>query len=193
MALVPLVSEADADPSDASALGAGKAAYGQLLNAWRVVANRPGMFPTYLPFLRTIAGPGVLRQDIKELTAVRTTVLNRCRYTASHRCASAKSQGVTDAHLAAVAAGDFSGFDEALQVALELCDQLSGIAAVPTAESETGVDAALLERAQALFDPAQLVELTMGIAMWNAVCRFHRPMGLELDMPVAPPGVTAHL
>lgn len=193
MALVSLISEADADPTDVPALEAGKAAFGQLLNSWRAIAHRPGVFATYLPFLRTVAGPGELRQDIKELTAVRTTVLNRCRYTASHRCASAKSQGATDEELAAVAAGDFSGFDEALQVALELSDQMSAIAAVPRSESRTGVDAALLERAQVLFDPAQLVELTMGIAVWNSLCRFHRTMDFELDMPVPPAGVTAQL
>lgn len=193
MALVPLIAEADADPTDAPALEAGKGAYGQLLNTWRAIANRPGMFSTYLPFLRTVAGPGELRQDIKELTAVRTAVLNRCRYTASHRCASAKSRGSTDEQLTAVAEGDFSEFDEALRVALELSDQVSAIAAVPLSESETGVDAALLERAQALFNPAELVELTMGIAIWNALCRFHRPMHFELDMPAPPAGVTAHL
>jgi AhpD family alkylhydroperoxidase len=193
MALVPLVSEAEADPADAPALDAGKAAYGQLLNTWRAIANRPGLFLAYLPFLRTVAGPGEIRQDIKELTAVRTTVLNRCLYTASHRCASAKSQGLTDEQLEAVAAGDFSGFDEPLRVALALTDQMSGIAAVPRSKSETGVDAALLDRARELFNPAQLVELTMGIAIWNALCRFHRPMGFELDMPGPPAGVSAHL
>ncbi|MDT5053405.1 MAG: hypothetical protein QOF66_1771, partial [Mycobacterium sp.] len=40
-----------------------------------------------------------------------------------------------------------------------------------------------------LFDPRELVELTMSISVWNALSRFHRVMEFDLDMPEPPPAV----
>jgi hypothetical protein len=37
------------------------------------------------------------------------------------------------------------------------------------------------------------MELVLSISLWNALCRFHRTMGLELDMPEPPEGVRAAL
>jgi AhpD family alkylhydroperoxidase len=194
MALVPLVNEADVDPADAATIAAGKANFGQVLNTWAAIANRPGMFATYLPFLRSVAGPGALDQRIKELSAVRVAVLNHCRYTASHRCTSALGQGVTDNELSAVARGDFSGFTEVEQVALRLTDALTvDISRIPVRQSASGVEPGLLEQAQRLFSPGELVELVMSIGMWNALTRFHRAMGFELDMPAPPEPVAAVL
>jgi AhpD family alkylhydroperoxidase len=194
MALVPLVAEEQADPLDAAALAGGHAAYGQLLNTWRAIANRPGLFAAYLPFLRTVAGPGALDQQIKELSAVRVAVLNHCRYTASHRSASARSQGVSDEDLAAVAAGELDRFPEPVQVALELTRALTvDQTEISLASNPTGVDPGLMKRAQELFEPDELVELVMSIGVWNALTRFHRAMGFELDMPAPPAAVDALL
>jgi AhpD family alkylhydroperoxidase len=188
MALVPLLDKDTADESDHAALAAGESAYGQLLNTWRAIANRPGLFSVYLPFLRGVAGPGALDQRVKELTAIYVTILNHCRYSASHRCASGRAQGLTDDDLDALAAGDLGHFTEAERVALELAREMT-LAPPQTsfADQPTAVSSQTLTRIAELFEPAALVELTMSISVWNALSRFHRVMGLELDMP-APPG-----
>src|ERR1700751_6070828 len=120
MALVPLLTKSNADEADLAALDAGERDYGMLLNTWRAIANRPGLFSVYLPFLRTLAGPGELDQRVKELTAVQVSLLNHCRYTTSHRCASARAQGIPEADLEALAGGELDRFSAAERVALEL-------------------------------------------------------------------------
>lgn len=194
MPLVPLVDESRADATDLPALEAGRAAYGQLLNTWRAIANRPGLFATYLPFLRTVAGPGTLDQAVKELTAVRVGVLNHCRYTVSHRCASAQAQGLTTAQLGAVATGDFDGFDDRTRAALALTDEMTlDLPQTPLQAGAAGVDPAVLADVQRHFAPDALTELLMSIAVWNALSRFHRVMEFDLDMPEPPPEVAAVL
>jgi AhpD family alkylhydroperoxidase len=194
MALVPLLNQSDVDPADAEALAAGERGYGKLLHTWRGIINRPGLFAAYLPFLRTVAGPGALDQRTKELSAVRVGVLNHCRYTTSHRCASAQAEGVSAADLESVARGDFAAFTESERVALELTDAMTlAPAQTPYGVEPSAVEPALRERAAALFPPGALVELTMSISVWNALARFHRVMGFELDMDPPPPGVDAVL
>ena len=36
----------------------GRAQYGQVLNTWQALMNKPDLFAAYLPFLRQVAGPG---------------------------------------------------------------------------------------------------------------------------------------
>jgi alkylhydroperoxidase family enzyme len=48
----------------------------------------------------------------------------------------------------------------------------------------------LQERLTAHFSDTELLELSMSISIWNALSRFHRVMGFDLDMPIAPEGVT---
>src|SRR3546814_9538457 len=107
MSLVPLLSEDLFAQVDQAALSRGKGAYGRVLNTWAAIGNSEGLFSAYLPFVVQVnANSSVGR--IKELLGVRVAVLNHCRYTASHRCASAISKGISVADLVAVARGDWS-------------------------------------------------------------------------------------
>ncbi|GAA1546057.1 carboxymuconolactone decarboxylase family protein [Nocardioides humi] len=194
MAMVPLTADDDFAAADRPVLDAGVSAYGQILHTWSAIGNSPGLLSAYLPFVRRVAGPGRLDQRIKELTAVRVAVLNHCRYTASHRCTSAVKAGVREDELVAVARGSFDRFDEREQVALMLAEEMTiAPPVVPWEISASGITADLRTRAQQLFDPAELVELAMGIGLWNALARFHRLMEFELDLPDAPAGVVEHL
>jgi AhpD family alkylhydroperoxidase len=180
--LVPLLTEDDFAEVDRPALEAGAAAYGQVLNTWAAIGHSPGLFSTYLPFLKQLNGPGALEVRVKELTAVRVAVLNQCSYTSSHRCSSALAKGISAEELAAVAAGDFERFTERERVALVLAEEMTVSLATTSSEE-----------ARLVFEPAELVELVMCISVWNALSRFHRVMGFELDMPAAPAGVAEHL
>ncbi|MBB5166305.1 carboxymuconolactone decarboxylase family protein [Mycobacterium sp. AZCC_0083] len=190
MTLVPLLESKEFSEADHHALALGEKAYGMVLNTWAAIGNSPGLFAAYLPFLRQLNGPGELDVRIKDLAAVRVAVLNHCRYTTSHRCKSAQANGVTADELTALARGDFARFTARERIALELAGEMTATIPVTTYDqSATGVSAPILEVARTSFGPGELVELTMGISLWNALSRFHRVMAFELDMPVPPAGV----
>jgi AhpD family alkylhydroperoxidase len=194
MALVPLLAGSEFAEVDRDTLAAGEKAYGKVLNTWAAIGNSPGLFAAYLPFLRQVNGPGLLETRIKELTAVRVGVLNHCRYTTSHRCTAASANGATEQELAAVARGDYRGFTQREQLALHLTDEMTtGLPSRSREQSATGISAAVRDGAKTAFDPRELVELAMGISVWNALARFHRVMDFDLDMPEPPAAVESAL
>jgi uncharacterized peroxidase-related enzyme len=192
--LVALVSKEEATPEVREVFEAGEAVYGRVLNTWHALAHRPEIFVAYMPYLRSIVGPGALDQRLKELVEVRTAVLNRCLYSASHRVRSAKAAGVSEDDLVAVARGELSRFSEREQLALELADALTlHPASVRYADAPQLVEAATLERLRTSFTDPEIVELVATIGIWNALARFHRVMGFELDMDAPPDAVIAEL
>lgn len=194
MALIPLATREQVSPVDLPALEAGEAGFGTLLNTWLAIAQRPGMLSTYLPFVRHVSGPGAIEPRIKELTAVYVALLHHCRYTTSHRCYSALAKGIDESDLALLASGDHSTFSSTEQVALEFTKALTlDLAVTEAAACPQGVAPELLERVSSLFSPDELVELTMSVSLWNALSRFHRVLGLELDLGEPPAGVDAHV
>lgn len=187
MTLVPLLAGSEFDETDRLALAGGEKAYGQVLNTWAAIGNSPGLFAVYLPFLRQINGPGLLETRIKELTALRVAVLNHCRYTTSHRCTAALANGATEEELTAIARGDYSAFMKRERLALELADEMTtGLPTVTREQNRTGISAIVRDEAKQVFEPRELVELTMSISVWNALARFHRVMDFDLDMPEPP-------
>jgi AhpD family alkylhydroperoxidase len=192
--LVALVSKDEAPPEVRAVFEGGEAQYGRVLHTWQARAQRPEIFVAYLPYLRSIVGPGELEQRIKELVEVRTAVLNRCLYSTSHRVRSARAAGVPEEDLVAVARGELSGFDEREQIALQLCEELTvRPPSVAFADAPQLVDTGLLERLRSSFTDPQIVELVATIGLWNALARFHRVMGFELDMDPPPEAIAAEL
>jgi alkylhydroperoxidase family enzyme len=51
----------------------------------------------------------------------------------------------------------------------------------------------MLARLRAEFSEPAIVELVAMIGLWNALARFHRLMGFELDMEAPPDEVVAEL
>jgi uncharacterized peroxidase-related enzyme len=185
--LVALVSKEEATPEVRELFEAGEAAYGRVLNTWHALAQRPEIFVAYMPYLRSIVGPGALDQRLKELVEVRTVVLNRCLYSTSHRVRSAKAAGVSEDD-------EVSGFSERERLALQLAEELTlRPAEVAYADAPQLVETATLERLRASFTDPEIVELVATIAIWNALARFHRVMGFELDMEAPPEAVASEL
>jgi uncharacterized peroxidase-related enzyme len=192
--LVALVAKEDAPPAVREVFEAGEGVYGRVLNTWQALAQRPEIFVAYMPYLRSIVGPGALDQRLKELVEVRTVVLNHCLYSTSHRVRSARAAGVSEQDVVAVARGELSGFDEREQLALALAEELTlRPTSVPYAQAPQLVQKEMLERLRASFTDPEIVELVTTIAIWNALARFHRVMGFELDMDAPPEAVTAEL
>lgn len=190
MRLVDLLGLEDLTGPALEAAESGQAQYGQLLETWRALFHRPEIFAAYLPFLRAVAGPGTVDGRLKDLSALIVGARNGCRYTVSHRTASARRNGASDDELVAAASGDWSGFDALTQDVFAYTVALTeDPPSVPYLDRPQLVDEALLTRLQGTLTEPQLVELTMSIAVWNALSRFHRVMGFELDMPAPPPSI----
>ena len=188
--LVRLVDLEELDGPDREVAESGLAQYGQLLETWRAIMHRPGLFSTYLPFLRQVAGPGSLPQGVKEASALLVGHLNQCRYTVSHRTTAALAAGLTTDELVRIVAGDWDDLDEPLRIALEATRQVT---LDPPGRPYSVEPAVLSDDTRAKlkdqFSDEQIVELVMSISIWNGLARFHRTMEFNLDMPPAPAGV----
>jgi AhpD family alkylhydroperoxidase len=184
---VSLLDCEDLPPHARAVAESGQAQYGGLLNTWRALFHRPDIFATYLPFLRAVAGPGTVDLATKDLCAVLVGVLNGCRYTVSHRCASAARNGVPAQTLERVVAGRWDDLDPALRDALRFTRVLTVAPAVVPYSTEPGLIPAPLRSSLATwYGEDQLVELTLNVSVWNALTRFHRVMQFDLDMPEPP-------
>ena len=192
--LVSLVSKDDAPPAVRAVYDQAEPVYGRLLHTWQALAQRPEIFTAYLPYLRSIIGPGELEQRTKELVEVRTVVLCRCLYSTSHRVRSARAAGVSEEDIVAVARGELDGFDARERLALELAYELTvRPASVAYADAPQLVPEEMLVRLRSEFSEPAIVELVATIGLWNALARFHRVMGFELDMEAPPAAVIAEL
>jgi AhpD family alkylhydroperoxidase len=188
MAWIELVDPADAAGELAEAFAAGEVVYGKVLETWKAVAHVDGAFPAYLPYLRAAVGPGRVGARIKDLTAIRVGLLNGCRYTVSHRVASARRTGVAEEEILAVAEGSEASSDERLSAAMAFAEELTlAPPIVAPADAPQAVAPNTLVRMKALFDDPEIAEIALSVSLWNALARFHRVMAFELDMPEPPP------
>jgi AhpD family alkylhydroperoxidase len=187
VAWIELPEPTDAEGELAEAFASGQAAYGQVLEAWRAVSLVDGAFPAYLPYLRAVVGPGAVDPRIKDLAALRVAVLLRCRYTISHRVASARRNRLDESEILAMADPAAADLDEPLAAAIALAEAITLAPPNVSYRSQPqAVDEATLARCKAVFDDRQLAELTLSVSLWNALTRFHRVLALDLDMPAPP-------
>ena len=192
--LVRLLSVDEAEPDARVVLEGGLELYGRLLYTWQALAHRPEILVAYMPYLRSIAGPGSLEQRLKELVEVRTVVLNRCRYSTAHRLRSARVAGVDERSLSAAASGRLEGLEEREQLALRLCEEDTlARSGIRFEDAPQIVSAELLHAVKVAFTDPEIVELLATISLWNALARFHRTMGFALDMDPPPPDIDALL
>jgi AhpD family alkylhydroperoxidase len=192
--LVELLDKAEVDADVRELLESGESAYGRVLHTWQALAHRPEIFLAYMPYLRAIVGPGALEQRLKELVEVRVAVLNRCHYSVAHRVRSARASGVANADLVAVARGELDSFASSERLALEAAEVLTLAPPITAAaDAPQVVSDDMLTALKATFTDAQLVELMVTIGLWNALARFHRVMGFELDMAAPPSEITTVL
>lgn len=190
MSWVKLLDAEHLPPEARAVADSGQEQYGQLLETWRALFHRPEIFAAYLPFLRAVAGPGALDAATKDLCAVLVASLNGCRYTVSHRCASAARNGVDGETLQCVVDGEWDRLDPAVRDALELTRALTlDPAAVPYSAEPGLISSELRATLSARFTEEQLVELALSVSVWNALARFHRVMEFDLDMPEPPPSL----
>ena len=190
MALIRLANIDELEGTPREVAESGQAQYGKVLETWKAIMNKPEMFATYLPFLRTVAGPGVMDAQLKDACALYVGYLNHCRYTVSHRATSAAAKGVTEEAMRSIVGHDWDALSSEWRAALEMTRELTLNPATIDFESmPQAVSDQTLAAVKSHFSDVEILELAMTIAMWNALARFHRVMDFDLDMPNAPEGV----
>jgi AhpD family alkylhydroperoxidase len=109
----------------------------------------------------------VVERRTKELVYLTASFANRCLYcSTAHRAAGGKA-GVTDQEMAALEAGDSSGFSGAELAAIQYAAALTR-----TATADRGP-------LEAHFSQEQIVELTLVCAMANFTNRFNNGLGVQ--------------
>jgi alkylhydroperoxidase family enzyme len=187
MTLVKLLNLQDL-PDDVKPIAqSGEKQYGKLLLTWRAMFNTPKIFNTYLPFLRTVAGPGVTDQNLKDISALYVGVLNNCKYTMIHRYNAAKKNGADEDCIKNVVLRDWSSLDSKSVAILKLAETVTLNPPLMTySDSHDLLTEELRNELTNCFSDAELTEYVMSLAIWNALARFHRVMNFEMDMPDAP-------
>jgi alkylhydroperoxidase/carboxymuconolactone decarboxylase family protein YurZ len=57
-----------------------KKAVGKVPNFFAMLAHKPEVLKTFVPFYEAIVGPGALEQKYKELAYLKTAIVNACEY-----------------------------------------------------------------------------------------------------------------
>ena len=187
MAFIDLIEKEDAPPEVLAAYEKGEAVYGRVLETWKAIAHNPAIYEAYLPYVRAVFGSGTLDSKTKDLVALRISFLNHCRYSLSHRVASARAQGLTEQEITGVADPHAHPYDPNDLAALDYAEELTLLPSqIAYTSNPQAVSSEVLMTLKEHFSDAQISELTVTIGLWNALNRFHRVLDLDLDMPPPP-------
>lgn len=151
--------------------GDGTAAYG-------VLAHQPELLQAFRRLYGTLWSEGVVDQATKEVARIRNARTVGCRYCRNVRFAGARAEGLDEEAVALVDA-DFEGsqLSERHKLAIRWTDAFLQDAAQ--------VDAGLRDAMLREFRPDELVELTVGLALFQGFAKIAVALGQQPDaMPV---------
>jgi uncharacterized peroxidase-related enzyme len=146
---------------------------GKPANVHKALAHRPDVLKNYLPFYASVGRS--LDRKLYELTYIRVSTINGCRYCLQHHLASSKRTGVTPEDWAALKQGNYSRFTEKEQAALAYAEKLTR-----DPHSVHDADIAGLKKH---FSEAEIVDLHLLTGVANLTNRFTDPLGLEVEFP----------
>jgi uncharacterized peroxidase-related enzyme len=142
---------------------------GNVPNMFRTAAVRPKHLQTMIAHFRTAMSEGTVPMLLKELLWVRVSHLNGCGYCLASHTILARKRGASDALLDAVQdRGAVEVLEPGWAAALEYADAMHG--------SGHDVSDALYDRLAQVWDPGQIVELTMVIGMTEYFNRFNNAL-----------------
>lgn len=182
MARVRILTAEESDPSASASFEWMQSTVGMDVNLYAVVAHRPDIMATFLPFAETVmghagfGGTATVDDALKELVVLRVSRLNACPYCVGHHLSSLAAAAGNSAELidaTALDPDDADVFDDRTRSALRYASVLT------TSPRDVGdeVFAPLREH----FDEQQIVELTMTIALFNAINRIAQGLDVELE------------
>jgi alkylhydroperoxidase family enzyme len=155
-----------------------EALWGRPVNLYRALGNQPALVAAWTEFFNALRHESRTPRSLRELMILRTAQLARSEYEWAHHLGMARSAGVRESQLGALAQWrDSAEFDGRERAALELAE------AVAACRVTDAVHAA----AKRHFDDGEYVELSLTAAAYAMVARMLDALAVELD-----PQVSAH-
>ena len=170
MPRVPYV-EADASPEVHDIYE--KTLRGKPANFHKLLAHRPEMLKTLIPFYTSVGR--TLERRLYEIVYVRVSMINGCHYCTQHHLAGSKRVGVTPEEWQALKNGDYSRFAPQEQVALKFADKLT--------RQPHDVNDADFAELKKHFSDEKIVDLDTLVALVNLTNRMTDALGAEVEFP----------
>jgi len=149
--------------------------FGIVPNFFAVMARRPGVLKTLLPFLRQVLDEGTVEPRLKELAYLKASTVNGCQYCTRAHTTAAKRAGVTEEQIQEVIFYERSQvFDEKEKATLLFAEQVTRGAA--TIRQPT------LDLLGKFFTEDEIVELTLVIAVANMTNRISDALQIPPDL-----------
>lgn len=136
---------------------------------YRVLGHSTGALETFVPLYANIMGPGALDLRIKELVYLAVSYVNECRYCISAHEKSAPKAGIGQDEMRAVHMEQDGGLHERERAAVVYARELTRTCGSDDSKHQLTV----------LFSNAELVELTLVIAMANFTNRVNNGLGVD--------------
>jgi len=136
---------------------------------FRVMAHRPEVLKSFVPFYGAVMGPGAVDRRVKELVYLTCSYANECAFCTWAHVASGKKGGISDEEMRALQTEQDHGFPEAERAAIRYARELTRNA---SADEER---AALFDH----FNDEQVVEITLVAAIANFTNRFNNGLGIQ--------------
>jgi uncharacterized peroxidase-related enzyme len=135
----------------------------------RVMANRPEALRNFVPFYSSVMGPGNVERRLKLLLYLTVSYANQCAFCIAANTPGAVKAGVTAEEIAAIHNEQDAAFSAPERAAIAYARELTRTASA---------DSAARDGLAQFFNGAQIVEITLVIAMSNFTNRFNN--GLEI-------------
>jgi alkylhydroperoxidase family enzyme len=140
-------------------------------------ARSPAAFGAYMRFIHHLTRGSELDTRTRELVILALGAKLGAEYEWRRHCIRARAEGVTDAELRALRAGEFHGFAPAERAVLRFAVAFDGLAV----DDETWAELA------AHYSDSLLVEISTWAGIYGLVCRFLLALRVELDDDILAP------
>jgi uncharacterized peroxidase-related enzyme len=139
----------------------------------KLVAHRPEVLKTFLPFYATVGRS--LDRRLYEMVYIRVSMINDCRYCLQHHLAASKRVGLTREDWQHLRDGQHGNFSEKEEAALDFAEKLTRD---PQSIADGDIQSLKLH-----FSEAEIVDLDLLIGLANLTNRFTDPLGADVEFP----------
>ncbi len=174
MALVALLKDEEVQTDVLEAMNWVESEYGFKPNILRAIANCPELFSTFLPLWAGIYKSPYIDRRKRAILALGTAFTQDCEYCFGPMQQSALHAGLTMDEIDYLAAGNLDIFPAEERALFEYSKALTIDPSIVPAE--------LTERMLEHFNDKELVNITLGVGMYNLTSRFLK--GLQIDPDV---------
>ena len=183
MTRVPLLASSALPPDYAKTYEEFVASYGPFRNQAAVLAHVPPALEHLSRLLMELKARQGVKSRYIELAIVVTSKLNACRYCVAHHAPKLTVAGLSQAAVEQLPRAEHPDFDS--------IDRLVIAYATAVTESPGRIAEALFDRLRQHFSAAQIVELTLRVALCGAYNRLAEALAIDSELELAEPAPAA--